>query len=122
VAVAFSMNAFAQARHGILPPGYQAVASINLQEAASESNAVYRFHLDKPQRVELILTLENIDTAYIEVSMVDALGETWGILHADDFVLSYDHVRWEETLDPGDYHVRIDSPQSPGLVTLYVHH
>ncbi len=119
VVLAFSIDAFARARSGILPEGYREAAGVDLKWLPAFEQTLYKFHVDRPQEVSLILVLRDVQFDHMNVKVVGPDGATWGVLHTDEFAAPYDHVAWRDVLAPGDYRVAVDTEPSTGTLTLY---
>lgn len=102
---------------------FQPLAQVDLAARAYHGDTVVQFTLEKTAVVNIFYTIPNIDTAYFDLRLIGTEGQSYVILHSEDF--KTDEAGgglWEQGLAPGDYHLELSAPQSPAVLSIYREH
>jgi hypothetical protein len=70
--------------------------------------------------VGLFFTIQTVDTSYFDLSLVDAEGSRFVILHGEDFRTNEEGSgSWEKSLGPGMYQLVLTTEPNPGILSIY---
>jgi hypothetical protein len=64
--------------------------------------------------------IENIDTPYLDLILVGADGQAYGLLHGQDFSTEASDSQGSYGLATGEAQIVLTSQASPGTLTIYV--
>jgi len=108
-------------RSAAVPPNYQRLAEVDLSDGPFTNAVVGELMVGETAVTHLRLSLPNLDTPRFTLRLQAENGETYTVLHAENYRTNHDGGGdWEETLPPGTYQLRLTAAQSAGAVTVYV--
>jgi hypothetical protein len=102
------------------PQGYSRAAQVDLSERAYENETLYRFTAQEGELVGISVHIENIDTPYLDLILVGADGQAYGLLHGQDFSTEASDSQGSYGLATGEAQIVLTSQASPGTLTIYV--
>jgi hypothetical protein len=101
------------------PQGFVPVAQIDLSAHAYPAETLTQFTLEKSAYVGVFVAVRNINTTYIDLSVIGPDGYRSTVLHGEGYNAAQDGGLWEQNLPPGAYRLVLTSHQSPGTVSVY---
>lgn len=101
------------------PADHQQVAQIDLHTGPYQAETVADFSLDAAGELSIFLSIQDVDTAYINLTLAGPDGFSALLLRAEGYRAGRDTSLWSETVPPGTYRVVLTAHQSPGTVTIY---
>jgi hypothetical protein len=103
------------------PRGFQPVARLDLSTQPYPGVALAEFTLDRADYAGVFIVVREIDTTYLDLSVLGEDGFTSTVLHGEGYNASRDGGLWEKNLPAGTYRLVLTSHQSPGTVSVYLH-
>lgn len=102
------------------PQDFAPVAQVDLSTRAYSTETLAKFSLDTPDYAGVFIAIHNIDTSYIDLSVVGPDGFRSIVLHGEGYNAAQDGGLWEQQLAPGDYQIVLTSHPSPGTASVYM--
>ena len=102
------------------PPDFQLLAEVDLSARPYEREMVGEFTLTETAVASIFYTIPNIDTTIFDLSLSGPDGESFVILHSEDFRTDENGGgTWEQTLAPGTYQIMLTASQTPDILSVY---
>jgi hypothetical protein len=102
------------------PPDFQFVAEVDLSVQPHAEELLGEFTLGETAVTRIFYTIPNIDTAIFDLSLSGPDGESFVILHSENFRTDENGGgAWEQSLPAGDYQLVLTAPQTPGTLSVY---
>lgn len=102
------------------PPDFQLVAEVNLSDQAYDEEIVGEFTLTETAVASIFYTIPNIDTNEFDLSLSGPDGESFVILHSENFRTDENGGgAWEQSLPAGVYQLALTASQTPGTLSVY---
>lgn len=101
------------------PAGFLSVAEIDLSGRPYGEETLAEFNVDDPTYIGVFVIIQEINTAYFDLSVIGPDGYRSTIIHGEGYNASRDGGLWEDYLGPGTYQIVLTSHLSPGTVTVY---
>jgi hypothetical protein len=102
------------------PPGFKAIAQIDLARQRYSEEMLAQFALEETTFVGVFVDIHDIDTRYFDLSIRGADGYSSTVLHGEGYRADQDGGLWEQFLPPGAYSILLTSQQNPGTVSVYL--
>lgn len=102
------------------PPGFEVVAEVKLSRQAYSTETLADFSLEEPAEVGVFIVVRNINTSYIDLSVIGPDGYRSVVLHGESYNAARDGGLWQEKLSPGTYQLVLTSNQSPGTASVFL--
>ena len=98
---------------------FQPLAEVNLSTQSYDAKRLGEFTWAETAVVTLAYTLPNINTTLFDLRLVDSAGESWVILHSENYRTDeHGGGSWEHSLPAGEYHLVLTAAQSPGVLSV----
>lgn len=101
------------------PQGFAPVAQIDLSTRAYPAETLAQFTLEKSAYVGVFIMVRDINTTYIDLSVIGSDGYSSTVLHGEGYSAAQDGGLWEQNLPPGHYRIVLTSHESPGSISVY---
>ena len=102
------------------PQDFAPVAQIDLSTRPYSSEPIALFTLDQPTYAGVFLAIQDIDTAFFDLSVEGPDGFRSLVLHGEAYNASRDGGVWQKSLSPGTYELVLTAHQSPGTALVYL--
>jgi hypothetical protein len=102
------------------PAGYLQVAQIDLDAQAHEDEVLYRFTAREGEPVGVYVRIENVDTPYLDLTLVGADGQAYVLLHGESFSADTGDSQGTYGLASGEARLVLTSRVSPGTLEIYL--
>jgi hypothetical protein len=102
------------------PQGFAKVAEIDLSNRPYSAETIASFTMDRTSSAGVFVVVDNIDTAYFDLSVAGTDGIHSAVLHGEGYSASQDGGLWEQTLPPGSYQLVLTSDRSSGKAVIYL--
>jgi hypothetical protein len=107
--------------HTSFPPqDFAVVAEIDLSRQAYSAEPLAEFTLDQPGYVGVFIAVRNVNTTYLDLSVVGPDGYRSVVMHGEGYRSDRDSGLWEELLMPGTYQLVLTSNPSPGTAAIFL--
>jgi len=102
------------------PPEFQLVAEVDLAAQSYDEETVGEFTVAETAVTSIFYAIPNIDTGYFDLSLIGPDGDSYLILHSENYRTDANGGgQWEQNLSPGVYQLALTVPQSPGILSIY---
>jgi hypothetical protein len=102
------------------PPDFQFVAEVDLSAQSHDAETVGEFTLRETAVTRIFYTIPNIDTTIFDLSLSGPDGESFVILHSENFRTDENGGgTWEQSLAAGVYQLVLTASQTPGILSVY---
>lgn len=102
------------------PPDFQFVAEVDLSAQPHDAETVGEIALTETAVASIFYTIPNINTTIFDLSLSGPDGESFVILHSEDFRTDEKGGgTWEQSLPAGDYQLVLTASQTPGTLSVY---
>ena len=103
------------------PADFEPIAEeVNLSARSHDAETLGQFTLEETADVGVFFSIQQIDTPYIDLSLIGPDDESRVILHSEDYRTDADGGGlWEGSLPPGTYRLVLTADQSPGILSAY---
>lgn len=104
------------------PPDFQLVAEIDLSSRAYDADVLGQFMVAETAAVDIFFTLQEVDTPYLDLSLIGPAGDEITILHGEGFRTGrHGKGTWKRNLPAGTYQLVLTAHQSPGVLSVFRH-
>ena len=102
------------------PLDFQFVAEVDLSAQPYDEKMLGEFTLAETAVTSIFYTIPNIDTTIFDLSLSGPDGESFVILHSENFRTDENGGgTWEQSLPAGDYQLVLTASQTPGTLSVY---
>lgn len=101
-------------------PDFQSMAEVDLSAQPHDDEMLGEFTLMETAVAHIFYTIPNIDTTIFDLSLSGPDGESFVILHSEDFRTDESGGgTWEQSLPAGVYQLVLTASQTPGTLSVY---
>jgi cbb3-type cytochrome oxidase subunit 3 len=109
-----------QGNLAVAPPDFKLAARVDLAARSYDGETVAQLTLAETAVVHTYYILPNIDITYFDLSLKGADGDTYLILHSEDYQTDDNGGgEWEKHLSQGVYQWVLTAPQTTGTLSVY---
>jgi hypothetical protein len=101
------------------PIGYEIAATVDLSVRDMHAETIALFTLAKAGDAAIFLRVTDIDTSYIDVTLVPSLGVPLSIMHGEDFSSDSSDSQVQVRLPAGEYKIVLNSGKSSGILMVF---
>jgi hypothetical protein len=107
--------------NGLLLPskGYEIAVTVDLSTRDIQAETIASFRLVKAGDVAILLRVTNLDTRYINVTLVPSQGLPLLLMHGEDFASAASDDQNQYRLPAGEYKIVLTSWESSGTLKVY---
>jgi len=103
-----------------IPQGFSLASSTDLNRSNHAETMLTEFTLMQPTLVGIIITVDNINTEYIDVSLNTPGSIPLSLLHGEGFNTAYSSDQTQHELKAGTYRIMLTSKKSAGILKIYI--
>jgi len=103
-----------------IPEGFALIKDIDLSSKDLGMEPIASFTLTQPERVGFLLRVQNLNAAYLDVTLKKIDGDPIMLLHGEGLSTSDNISQLDVILGAGDYQVLLTSQKSTGQLKIYL--